>query len=412
MRGEGEVPARQTAESVARRSYGKLIALLAVRTHDVARAEDALADAFAEALAHWPSEGCPSNPEGWLLATARRKALDAARRRRTAERATTALQMVAEAPPEEATVPDHRLALMFACAHPAIDAAVRAPLMLQVVLGFDAKRIASAFLTSPGTMGQRLWRAKTKIRQASIPLRVPERSELPTRLEAVLDAIYAVFAEGWANFDGSDVVHRDLSEEALFLGRLVTDLVPDAAEARGLLALMLYIEARRGARRSADGAYVPLSQQDPTSWPASMIEEAESQLRRAHGLGPLGRYQVEAALQSAHIHRRRTGTSNWEAVLQLYDALLALTDSPVVAMNRALAVAELHGADAGLETLSHLRDPRLEQYQPYWAALAQLLADAERPSEARHAYDVAIGLERDPAVRRFLQDRRRALGDR
>ncbi|MEA2750161.1 MAG: hypothetical protein QOI41_4304, partial [Myxococcales bacterium] len=280
---------------------------------------------------------------------------------------------------------------------------------LQAVLGLDAKRIASAFLTSPGTMGQRLARAKKKIRRAGIPFRIPERQELSGRLDTVLDAIYAIFAEGWADYDGSDVVRRDLAEEALFLGTLVTELVPEAAEAFGLLALMLYVEARRGARRDQSGAYVPLTEQDPVRWDSSMIEEAEARLLRARGLGPIGRYQFEAALQSAHVFRCRTGTPNWQAVMQLYDALFVLTGSPVVAVNRALVIAELGGAQAGLEAIEQIADARLAEYQPYWAARAALLARADRRAEARHAYDVAIGLERDPAVRRFLQERRRAV---
>jgi RNA polymerase sigma-70 factor (ECF subfamily) len=339
--------------------------------------------------------------------------IDAVRRRRSAERATPDLQLLAEeidaAPTSNTVIPDHRLALMFACAHPSIEIGIRAPLMLQAVLGLDAKRIASAFLTSPGTMGQRLTRAKSKIRQAGVPFRVPERQELSSRLDAVLDAIYAVFSEGWADFDGSDVVRRDLAEEALFLGTLVTELVPEAAEAFGLLALMLYVEARRSARRDESGEYVPLTEQDPARWDSPMIEEAEARLLRARELGPIGRYQFEAALQSAHVFRCRTGTPNWEAVMQLYDALFALTGSPIVAVNRALVIAELRGARAGLEAIEQIADTRLTEYQPYWAARAELLANTNRHTEARHAYDVAIGLERDPAVRRFLQKRRRAV---
>jgi RNA polymerase sigma-70 factor (ECF subfamily) len=406
--------ARAAAEAVARRSYGKLVALLATQTRDVEAAEDALADALASALEHWPAQGHPANPEGWLVAAARRKMIDAIRRRRTAERASPHLTLLAEEADDPSRdgseIPDHRLALMFACAHPAIDVAVRAPLILQVVLGLDAKRIASAFLTSPGTMGQRLTRAKNKIRQAGIPFRIPDREELPDRLDAVLEAIYAVFTEGWADSGGSDVVRRGLAEEALFLGRLVTELLPDAAEAFGLLALMLYVEARRTARRDGRGDYVPLTEQDPAGWDSAMIEEAEAVLLRARELRVLGRYQLEAALQSAHVHRRRTGRPNWEAVLQLYDALLALTGSPVVAVNRALVVAELRGAAAGLEAMEAIGDARLTEYQPYWAARAELLAKTDRRAEARHAYDVAVGLERDPAVRRFLQKRQASIG--
>lgn len=412
---EGDEQARRTADAVARRSYGKLVAFLAVRTRDVAAAEDALSDAFASALSDWPANGCPANPEGWLLTVARRKVIDAMRGRRRGELLTDHLQLLAEELGAASTapkIPDRRLALMFACAHPAIDAGIRAPLILQVVLGLDAASIASAFLMSPSTMGQRLVRAKSKIRQAGIPFRVPEREELGERLGAVLDAIYAAFAEGWNDPTGTDVARGDLAEEAIFLGQLVTALLPEEPEGLGLLALMLHAEARRRARRTSSGEYVPLAQQDPGRWDTPMIAQAEALLHRASTFGSIGRYQLEAALQSAHVHRRRSGQADWPAVVELYDALLALSGSPVVAVNRALAIAELRGAAAALETIEAVAaDPRLTQYQPYWAARAELLARTNAVPEARHAYDVAIGLERDPAVRRFLQHRQSALDD-
>jgi predicted RNA polymerase sigma factor len=411
--GEGDVQARSTADAVARRSYSKLVAFLAARTGDVAAAEDALSEAFASALADWPRRGCPSNPEGWLLTTARRKIIDVARRRRTAEMAAGHLQILAEgldAAAGHAEIPDHRLALMFACAHPAIESGIRAPMMLQVVLGLDAATIASAFLMSPAAMGQRLVRAKSKIRQAGIPFAIPEREELPDRLDAVLDAIYAAFAEGWTDPGGTDVARRDLAEEAMFLGRLVTELLPEEPEALGLLALMLHAEARRGARRSPDGEYVPLAEQDPSLWNQQKVEEAETLLLRASAMRSIGRYQLEGALQSAHVHRRRTGQPNWPAVVQLYDALLAVSGSPVVAINRALALAEIQGAGAALQAMQEVAaDGRLTEYQPYWAARAELLAKNGAQDEARQAYDIAIGLERDPAVRRFLQQRQSTL---
>ena len=415
---EGGEQARSTADAVARRSYGRLVAFLAARTRDVASVEDALAEAFASALQDWPRNGCPANPEGWLLTAARRKLIDFARRRRTGENAGGELQLIAEeleaaaavSTTRELQIPDQRLALMFACAHPAIEAGVRAPLILQVLLGLDAAMIASAFLTSPAAMGQRLVRAKDKIRNAGIPFRIPEREELPQRLGAVLDAIYAAFSEGWTDSGGTDVARRDLAEEALFLGQLVTQMLPDEPEALGLLALMFYVEARRPARRNARGEYVPLAEQDTSLWNMDMIATAEGLLLRASPLNSIGRYQIEAALQSAHVARRRLGDANWGAIVQLYDALLALTGSPVVAINRALAIAEVEGAPAALEILQGLAaDERLTQYQPYWAARAELLARTNARDEARHAYEVAIGLERDPAVRDFLLQRQSAL---
>jgi RNA polymerase sigma-70 factor (ECF subfamily) len=290
--------------------------------------------------------------------------------------------------------------------------------MLQVVLGLDAKTIASAFLSSPAAMGKRLVRAKDKIRQAGIPFRVPEREELAGRLDTVLEAIYAAFAEGWTGHRGTeggadggmDVVRRDLTAEAMFMARLVTELLPEEPEALGLLALMLHAEARRAARRSAKGEFVPLAEQDPLLWDAGMIDEAEALLRRAGMRGMVGRYQLEGALQSAHVHRCQTGVANWAEVVALYDALFALSGSPVVAINRAVAIAERDGAAAGLAALPEaMADPRLAEYQPYWATRAELLARTGAHDEARQAYEIAIGLERDAAVRRFLQERQAAL---
>jgi RNA polymerase sigma-70 factor (ECF subfamily) len=382
----------------------------------VAAAEDALSEAFASALNDWPRNGVPENPEGWLMTVARRKIVDSFRGQRRDEVAGESLKIMAEgleAAEAGAKIPDQRLGLMFACAHPAIDASVRAPLMLQTVLGFDAARIGSAFLIAPSTMSQRLVRAKNKIRQAGIPFRVPEREELPERLDTVLDAIYAAFAEGWIDAAGADPARRDLAEEAIFLGRLVAQLLPDEAEALGLVALMLHAEARRRARRNMEGEYVPLAAQDIELWDWVMIEDAEAVLLRASALGSVGRYQLEAALQSAHVTRRRSGCDNWADIVQLYEALLTLTPSPVVAINRALAIAETQGAEAGLAAVEAVAgDRRLAEYQPYWAARAELLARIGANEEAQRAYGMAIGLEHDASVRRFLEERRRAVGGR
>src|ERR1700730_12523803 len=399
--------ARRSAETVTRRSYGKLIAFLAARTGDVAGAEDALSDAFVTALADWPRSGIPVNPEAWLMAVERRKLIDGARRARTGMQAVDQLRLVAAELEDIAaankTIPDDRLALMFACAHPDIDAAVRAPLILQTILGFDAAAIASSFLISPAAMSQRLVRAKSKICDAGVPFRVPDGGELRERLDAA-------FSEGWADPAGTETRRRDLAEEGIWLGRLLVSLLPNEPEAIGLLALMLYAEARRGARRDAQGAYVPLADQDPTRWDAQLLHEAEALLQRASVRGPTGRYQLEAAVQSAHVIRRLTGRSDWHAIERIYDTLLAMTGSPVVAINRAIAIAETRGARAGLAELDRWSgDARLADYQPYWAARAGLLARAGDIEAARHAFDIATGLESDPAVRGFLQQRRAEL---
>jgi predicted RNA polymerase sigma factor len=259
-------------------------------------------------------------------------------------------------------------------------------------------------------MSKRLVRAKDKIRQTGIPFRVPEREDLPARLDTVLEAIYAAFTEGWADPGGIDVVRRDLTAEAMFMARLVTELLPDEPEALGLLALMLYAESRRSARRSAEGEFVPLAAQDISRWDALMMNEAEELLRRAHSIGAIGRYQLEAALQSAHVDRCRSGAANWAEIVHLYDALFAFSGSPVIAINRALAIAEKDGAQAGLEALPEpAAHARLTEYQPYWATRAELLARTGACESARQAYEIAIGLERDPAVRRFLQERQSSL---
>jgi RNA polymerase sigma-70 factor (ECF subfamily) len=404
--------ARRTAERVARDSYGRLVAFLAARTRDIAGAEDALADAFAAALKTWPIDGVPDNPDAWLLTAARRRQTDAARRRQTRQAGVEHLKMMHDeleaAAGEAGPIPDRRLALMFACAHPAIEPAMRTPLILQTVLGLTAADIAAAVLIPAATMGQRLVRAKARIRDAGIPFRVPEADELPDRLDAVLEAIYAAYAKGWGEVEEGST--SPLAAEAIWLGRLVVSLLPDEPEAKGMLALMLYAEARRAARRDAAGAYVPLEDQDTSLWQDSLIIEAELVLHDANRGGPSGRYQLEAAIQSAHVARRRSGLDSWPAIVALYGHLLALTHSPVVALNRAVALAEAEGPQAGLDAIAPLAgDPRMASYQPYWAALSHLLAGTGRTAEAADALTTAIGLSTDDAVRQYLTKRRDEL---
>lgn len=403
--------AGRAAERVARESFGRLVAFLAARTRDVAAAEDALSEAFAAALRQWPESGVPENPAAWLLTVARRRGTDAARRRAIeaggADRLALSAEELEAAAASPEAIPDRRLALMFACAHPAIDHGMRAPLILQAVLGLTAMDIAAAFLVPPRTMGQRLVRAKTRIRDAGIPFRVPDPEELPGRLDAVLEAIYAAYARGWHELD--DRPPR-LAEEAIWLGQVVVGLLPDAPEAKGMLALMLYAEARRPARRTEDGAFVPLEEQDVAFWDRDALAVAERLLREASAAGPSGRYQIEAAIQSAHVARRLGGAATWPAIVALYDHLLALTGSPVVALNRAVALAETDGPDAALAALGPLAaDERLAGYQPYWAARGALLARAGRTAEARDVLTLALGLADDPAVRAHLRARLEGL---
>ena len=399
--------AARAAERVARDSYGRLVAFLAARTRDVASAEDALGEAFAAALRVWPTDGVPANPDAWILTVARRRQTDSIRRRETRTAAEAHMRLVVDeivaAAGEPESIPDRRLALMFACAHPAIERGARAPLMLQTILGLTAEEIAAAFLVPPAAMGQRLVRAKTRIRDTGIPFRVPEKEELAERLESVLDAIYAAYSKGWNEV--GDAGAPEIAEEAVWLGWLVVSLLPDEPEAKGMLALMLYAESRRSARHDATGAYVPLDEQDTRLWDGSQIAIAEKLLREASRSGPTGRYQLEAAIQSAHTARRMTGVANWPIVVALYDHLLALTSSPVVALNRAVALAEVEGADAALSgaMASLANDKRMLGYQPYWAARGHLLARLGRTAEAGEAFTVAIGLTTDEAARAYLQ---------
>ncbi len=404
------VAAHRVAERAARESYGKLLAYLAARCGDFDAAQDALADAFTTALERWPIDGVPRTPDAWLLVTARNRFLDRARREQRVsglqDRLVLAAQEAQSAFDRADELADERLGMMFACAHPAIAPEIRGPLMLQAVLGLDGTRIASAFLVAPATMSQRLVRAKRKIAAAGIPLRVPPDEELPERLDAVLAAVYATFGEGWDDPTGRDPRARGLALEALWLGRLVVNLVPDEPEAIGLLALMLHAGARQAARRKVDGSYVPLDEQDPALWDAEAIDEAESLLKGALRKRRIGRFQLEAAIQSAHAVSRFGRDPDWSAIVLLYDELLRMTNSPVVALNRAVAVGKLSGAQAGLAALGELAsDARLDQYQPYWAARAELLAQAGNTDQSRVAYTHAIGLTVDPSVRQFLTQR-------
>ncbi|NEQ55700.1 MAG: RNA polymerase subunit sigma-70, partial [Leptolyngbya sp. SIO3F4] len=317
--------ARRAAELAARNSYGRLVAYLAVRSQDISAAEDALGDAFLKALSTWPDKGVPHNPEAWLLVTAKRRLIDIARRSQTYTKLLKTFNLSGLerlSSPEEILFPDERLKLLFICAHPAINVAIRTPLMLQTIMGLNATQIGSAFLVAPTTMGQRLVRAKAKIRDAGIPFTLPNLQELPERLEAVLDAIYAAYSTGWDTVTGGDPRHKGLADEAIWLVQLCVQLMPEEPEVRGLLALMLYCASRRKARRSPSGNYVPLSEQDMSLWSQQMIQQAEYELHQASTYGKLGRFQLEAAIQSVHAQRAVTQRTDWEALAQLYAGLI------------------------------------------------------------------------------------------
>lgn len=409
--------AARAAETAARASYGRLLAYLSARTRDIAAAEDALADAFRAALETWPARGIPEKPEAWLLTAARNRLNQLDRHARTKAGAATTLALIAEEAAERAETlfTDDRLKLLFICAHPAIDPAARTPLMLQTVLGVDAARIASAFLSAPATMSQRLVRAKTKIRDAGIAFETPERASLPERLEAVLESIYAAYGLGWDNIDGADTKIAGFSEEALFLGSLLVSLLPDSAEARGLRALMLYCEARAPARRDEAGRFVPLSDQNPALWTRAMVVEAEQELTRAAQLitgdpAAFGRFQIEAALQSVHIQRAITGRTNWSVVIALYETLILRAPSIGALVGKAAALGEAGNPEAGLTQLDDLPTPDIQSYQPFWAVRADLLAKLGNEVDARTAYARAIGLSQSPAIKHYLTERMGRLG--
>ncbi len=400
------------AEDVARASFGRLVAYLTARTRNIAAAEDALSDAFRAALETWPERGIPEKPEAWLMRAARNVVLDHQRHEKVVDGAADTLALMTEELSEtRADFPDERLKLLFVCAHPAIDEAVRTPLMLQIVMGLDAARIASAFLTAPATMGQRLVRAKTKIKIAGIAFEIPERENLSERLEAVLDAIYAAFGIGWDDAAGADPKRRGLSAEAIWLARLVVTLLPDAQEAKGLLSLMLYSEARRGARRDRQGAYVPLSEQDVGLWDRALIREAERHLHAALDATGPGRYCMEAAIQSAHVVRLIDNRDNWREIAALYDKLIDFAPTMGALVSRAAALSEAFGPRAGLDALAELPKDRTRNYQPYWAVRAAILARTAAIDAAAEAYTMSIGLTEDVAVRRYLLTRKAQLSE-
>jgi len=403
--------ARAVLERTVRASRGRLVALLAAWCGDLALAEDALADAVERALRTWPTAGVPDNPEGWLHLVARRRALDllrsAARRTwRPLEEALPPPPVPGAEEPEPGALPDRRLELLFVCAHPAIDPAVRAPLMLQTVLGLDATQIATAFALPTATMAQRLVRAKRRIRDARIPFRVPRLDELPRRLPAVLEAVYGAYTIEWARTSGP-AVRESLAVEARELALVLASLLDDA-EVLGLAALLCLSSARLGARVE-DGVHVPLDAQDTRRWDHALVDQGETLLRRAHANGTPGRFQLEAAVQSAHCARARTGRTDRVAVVRLHRALVQV--APTLGARVALAAATAHvdGPRAGLDLLEPLASA-CHHFQPYWATRGDLLARAGRGADARTAFARAVDLTTDLPTRRYLERRLAALG--
>ncbi len=393
-------------ETIARDSYGRLIAYLAARSGDVAGAEDALGDAFLAALQRWPADGIPEKPEAWLLHVARNRMIDVTRRKQVRQKSEKFLQQIAEEAKDVAKThehfPDERLKLLFVCAHPAIDPAARTPLMLQAVLGVDATRIASAFLISPAAMSQRLVRAKNKIRDARIPFRVPEPPEWDERVSFVLDAIYAGYTTGWESLMETASTHHALAPDAVALGRMLVQLMPREPEAYGLLAMMLHCEARRQARYTNDGKFVPLDQQNTALWSQPLINQAEGCLRSAAAFKQMGRYQLEAAIQSVHANRTKTGHIDWKEIALLYEGLVRIAPGIGSVVGRAVAIAQAGKPAAGYAALEQISSDRTADYQPYWAARGHLLRMLNRSDEAREAFDRAASLTDDSALREYL----------
>lgn len=392
-------PSPNAVEAAARLAYGRLVALLTARSGDLAGAEDALGDALLAALERWPELGVPANPQAWLLTVARRKLIDRARRAARADAAQAEIERMheeAEVAMNEAQLfPDRRLGLMLACAHPAVDPTARTPLMLQAILGLSAERMAPVFLTSPAAMTKRLVRAKAKIAASGIGFAEPEPEELAERLDPVLDALYAAFTVG-----RDDRGRGGLAEEALWLTRLLAELAPEAPEALGLLALMLFVTARVPATR--EGSFIPLSRQDPADWNAAMLEEAEALLRRAVDFRRPGRIQVEAAIQAVHAERRRSGRTDWAAILKLYEGLAGLSATVGAHVAWAAALAQSGEAEAALARLGAIDPAAVAAHQPFWATRAFALAQSGRSAEAADAYLRAAALAEDPSLRAFL----------
>lgn len=404
-------PPLREIERIARLSYGRLVASLALRTGNIAAAQDALSDALIRALELWPQRGIPDNPEGWLLTTARNRAVDRVRTERLVKTYETELAILARQTEADQTPAfDPRIAMMFACAHPAIDAGLRAPLMLQTILGLDVRRMASVYLVSPATLGQRLTRAKQKILRTAIPLALPEQADaFAARLDDILAAIYAAYAVGHNAAGTADEKATLLAQEALWLVSTICDALPAAAEAHGLFALILFTQARQPARVDpVTGALVPLSAQDTGLWQTELLADAEQALHNAKQHMSLGRFQIEAAIQAVHANRRKTGLTDWAELRVLYRGLVLVSPGLGARTGQAAVEAEVLGPAAGLHLLDAIADAARD-YQPWHATRAHLLVRLGEFAAADDAFQTAIGLSNDPATRVYLATQRSRL---